>query len=596
MAEAERTQDQNDGMTNDELEDLAKRYLKTTAVLDIHALDSTVLNDKGINDYLITKGLDWVCIFENQDLLFYPKKKEQIFELQNLVKVLKSKGMTRVRPRPAAREVINFARNRAGGPGAEASADRVTKRRQRRIELAEVDNERSDVQKLLDALISAADRAGTSDVHIETNEEADTAKIRYRIDGDAVDQTITALQWREQDAVSMASMIINYESHSGGGSAKDAFDRNKPIDGSFTVKTNGRKVKLRYSHQPTNNPVGLSIVLRILTGSGDGQVPGYEELGYSATERALQERAFRYPHGIVLYTGPTGSGKSTAMAAGVKTIPSTKKVLSYEDPVEASLPGVNQIQVGSTKETSFSAYARAALRQDPDVIIYGEIRDADVMRNSIHQANTGHLVLSTLHTNTAPEAIQRMADLGCEWDRLGSPSLIRAIIAQRLVKKLCQTCAVPLKTAVELGWATEDHYRLHDFFEKEHPEGLNHIKTVNRGAHKCPDCKEQGESGRLPLVEIIILDEHGREFVKAGDILGWTNYLKTQGWKSLAEKAMDRILRGEVCPASVESSLETPFGISAQTFDYREFEEQTARYAAEKKETIKKRVVDNNVG
>lgn len=573
-----------------DLDQIAKKFFRTTPVLDIQSLDGAILADPDINEYLVASKMDWVCVFDTNEVLFYPKSKDVLPQLQNLRDLLKRKGRI-VKLRPAAKEVIDFARNRAGGPGSETAAQKSKDRKRRREGLRPAKEGRSDVQKLLDALISAADRAGTSDVHIETDEDRDVAVIRYRIDGDATRQTHTSLQWREVDATAMASMIINYETQAGGGSAKDSFDKRKPIDGSFTVKANGRTVKLRYSHVPTTDPAGLSIVMRIVTGSGDGTIPGYEQLGYSDVERAMQERAFRYPHGIVLYTGPTGSGKSTAMAAGVITLPETRKILAYEDPVEANLPNVSQIQVGSTESTSFASYARAALRQDPDVIIYGEIRDEEVMTNTIHQANTGHLVLSTLHTNSAPEAIQRMADLGCEWGRLGSPSLIRAIIAQRLVKKVCPDCCVPLVDAVNLAWANEDHYRLHEYFSQRHPRDVHKIVTVDRTAVNCPSCKGKGEKGRLPIVEIIILDEKGREYIKDADILGWTKYLKAQGWQTMGEKARDRILSGEVCPASVEQSLETPFGVNAETFSYTEFEGQFFRHQEEKRSAVKKRVI-----
>jgi|TARA_R100001039_G_scaffold2491_2_gene1319 type II secretory ATPase GspE/PulE/Tfp pilus assembly ATPase PilB-like protein len=571
---------------NDVLREQAKQ-LKTTAVLTITDLteeEHERLDDKTVVEYLSANNLGWMIPLKNGDVLFNNANKGAMYKsLIKLNMILRSvnRGKKAV-PRPAAASVIEFL----SGSTESQESGKAAKRKKRSANLKlENEDTRTPVQRRLDTLVAAAREKGVTDIHIETDVHANRAVIKFRIDSDLISQTSGFLVWKEAEAREMATMIIDHEAQTGTGSAKLSFDENKPIDGSFEVTVDGVKTKLRYSHQPQSSPRGLSIVMRLVTGDDEGKIPTFKDLHYEPDEIALLKRAFRFPHGIVLFTGPTGSGKSSAMAAGVGTLPQTLKVMSYEDPVEADMPNVVQVQVGSQKETSFAGYARTALRQDPDVIIYGEIRDEEVAEYSGHQANTGHLVISTLHTNSAPEAIPRLADLGFDWNQLGGPSLVRAITAQRLVRKLCQHCAVPLSSIGEEGWSNEDLYRVKDYFAEHYGERADDILTVNRSPdNRCTHCGGAGEKGRLPIAEIILLDEEGRRHIKSQDLDGWVRYLKEQGWESMTDKAIRRILRGEVCPVSVEKSLETPFGIRADKFNYSEFREKVVKIQQERRQ------------
>lgn len=558
------------------------RKLKSTPVLAITDLGEGAerLADQQLSSYLNDQKLNWLIPLSNGDILFNHKSLATAYQtlakVQNPVrraieKRADGKKIGKLSLRPTAGSVIEFLSDEFG-----QQKENESKRRVRPAALyREQSDHRTPVQRRLDTLVAAALEARASDIHIETDKETNTAVIKFRIDGDLITQTSGFLVWTEVEAREMGAMIIDNETQSGSGSAKESFDESKPIDGGLEVNVDGAHVKLRYSHLPSSAPRGLTIVMRATTGDSKGNIPSFEELNYEPDEIAMLERAFRYPHGIVIFSGPTGSGKSSAMSAGVITLPKRIKVISFEDPVETDLPNVVQVQIGSQEETSYAGYARTVLRQDPDVIIYGEIRDEEVAKFSGHQANTGHLVLSTLHTNSAPEAIPRMADLGFTWNELAGPSLIRVIVAQRLVRTLCQHCAVPLSSIGTHGWSNEDLIRVRNHFEKEHPEQFALIKTINRNSNNhCKSCNGSGERGRAPIAEIIMLDDQGRQYIKNQDMSGWLDYLRSQGWESMMDKAVRRILRGEVCPASVERALESPFGIRADRFNYAEFNQQ----------------------
>lgn len=565
----------------EELE-LQARKLKSIPVLSITDLGEGAerLADQQLSAYLSDQKLNWLIPLSNGDILFNHQRLSTAFQtlakVQNPVrraieKRADGKKVGKLILRPTAGSVIEFLSDQFG-----KQEGSTNKRRVRSATLyREETDQRTQVQRRLDALVAAALEAKASDIHIETDKEANIAKIKFRIDGVLITQQSGFLVWTEVEALEMGAMIIDNETQSGSGSAKESFDESKPIDGGLEVNVDGAHVKLRYSHLPSTAPRGLTIVMRATTGDNEGNIPSLEELNYEPDEIAMLERAFRYPHGIVIFSGPTGSGKSSAMAAGVITLPKGLKIISFEDPVETNLPNVIQVQVGSQEETSYAGYARAVLRQDPDVIIYGEIRDEEVARHAGHQANTGHLVLSTLHTNSAPEAIPRLADLGFTWNELAGPSLIRVIVAQRLVRKLCQHCAVPLSSIGTKGWSNEDLIRVRNFFEEIHPEKFASIRTINRSStNQCKHCKGSGERGRMPITEIIMLDDEGRRYIKKQDISGWIDYLYSQGWESMMDKAVRRILRGELCPVSVERVLESPFGIRTDTFNYGAFTQQ----------------------
>jgi len=530
----------------DPLDKLA-RTLKTEALVDFSELSAEPCRNQIVVEYLRSANLSRVAVLDDGQVLVSPKTYLQGRKVANMIK---NHGLAG-RIRPASDNVIDLVRAKMEKEEASQDEDTVATSE-------ETATRTTDVQRLLYSVVESALVQGCSDIHWITDERNNLATLKFRDKKDLVPQT----QLTEKEVMAMAAMAVDHQVHEGGGSSNKEFDPNEPVDCSFEVPVQGNMVKLRYSHQPMKDPDGLSIVMRLVTGAGLGRVPDFRELGYSVEEIALQERMFNFPHGIVLYTGPTGSGKSSSMAAGVNTIPETKNIIAYEDPVEVSMPNVRQVQVGATPSTSMAAYARSGLRQDPDVMIYGEIRDAEVAEQARNQANTGHLVLSTLHTNSATGAIRRLVDLGLDWETLGSPAFLRAIVAQRLVKRVCPSCSLPLVEVLETPeLVTQDHFRIHRHFKSLSEQGVDRIRIANPAPHGCQVCNDSGHTGLAPIIEIILLDTAGRELIRRGDIAGWVQHLNGH---------------------ETERSLDTPFGIATEVFDYREFE-QSVREAEEER-------------
>jgi general secretion pathway protein E len=356
-----------------------------------------------------------------------------------------------------------------------ASADDVAR-------LLEGESE-APVIRLVQRLLATAANRRASDVHIEPM--ARYVAVRYRIDGRLIeiDRLADAL------AAPVASRIKVM-------AGLDIAETRLPQDGRLRLTVRGRDVDVRVSTSPT--AWGESIVLRLL---GRAEVPlDLAQLGLPATALAKLHRALDRPHGIILLTGPTGSGKTTTLYAAINRLRRPEvKILTVEDPVEVLLEGVNQVQVRPEIELSYAATLRAFLRQDPDILMIGEIRDRETADIALRAALTGHLVLSTLHTNSAIGAFTRLADIGVE--PYLTASTVIATIAQRLIRALCPDCRIERAvTPAErdgfegAGVAMPDH--VYD------PAG-------------CPACGGTGYRGRLPVIEILEVDEPLREAIRA---------------------------------------------------------------------------------
>ncbi len=271
----------------------------------------------------------------------------------------------------------------------------------------------------------------------------------------------------------------------------DIAERRLPQDGRFSFRTGGRELDLRVSTIPTL--FGESLVVRLL--DKEELRLDFENLGFSDPVRSRLERLLEAPHGILLVTGPTGSGKSTTLYTAIDRLNGTGgKIITVEDPVEYRLDGINQIQVKPQIGLDFAAALRAIVRQDPDIIMVGEMRDLETARIAVHSALTGHLVLSTLHTNDAPGGVTRLLDMGVE------PYLITAtvngILAQRLIRRLCHHCAEPLEPPPELL----EELRQQTGIAGDARPGL--LRAVG-----CPSCSGTGYRGRLAIAEILLMDD-----------------------------------------------------------------------------------------
>lgn len=394
-------------------------------------------------------------------------------------------GEAPVRRRLAANRTLDAALARIRS-ASEARAEADMSDAERLREMAE----EAPVIDFVNALFEDALRDGASDVHIEPFER--DFKVRFRVDGVL---HLTQVQPRSRfDAVASRIKLI---------SGMDIAERRLPQDGRQTIRFAGEEVDLRVSSLP--GAWGESIVMRLLRKRKE--LPSLEGLGLAGAPRAAFNKMIREPNGVILVTGPTGSGKSTTLYRALELVnDGDRKIITIEDPIEYDMDAVTQVQARSDIGYSFARGLRAILRQDPDVIMIGEIRDGETARIAVQAALTGHLVFSTLHTNSALAAVERLTDLGVE-PFLVSAAL-RGLVAQRLVRRLCETCAKP---------APADEVRIAEtLLAQARSEGAE-IDTGGeanwRVAAGCEECRGQGYRGRLAVYEAARIEGALREHV-----------------------------------------------------------------------------------
>jgi general secretion pathway protein E len=365
--------------------------------------------------------------------------------------------------------------------------------------------------RLINALLTEAVKQNASDIHIETFEKR--LVVRFRTDG--------ILREVVQPKRALAPLLVSRIKVM---AKMDIAEKRVPQDGRISLKVGGREVDIRVSTLPSNN--SERVVMRLLdkkAGRLELRSLGMQERDYQALHKLLHKA-----HGIILVTGPTGSGKTTTLYAGLTTInDKTKNILTVEDPVEYNLEGIGQTQVNTKADMTFARGLRAMLRQDPDVVMVGEIRDLETVEIAVQASLTGHLVLSTLHTNTAIGSVTRLIDMGVEPFLLSS-SLI-GLVAQRLVRVLCMQCREPHEP---------------DAFERSFlgvSEGA--MATIYR-AKGCEACNYQGYSGRTGIYEIVSVDDKMRELIhNRVSEAELTIYARTQG-PSIRDDGRLRVLGG----------------------------------------------------
>jgi general secretion pathway protein E len=365
------------------------------------------------------------------------------------------------------------------------------------------------IVKLVNMLITRAVESRTSDIHIEPFENK--VKVRYRIDGALTE--VESFPKRIQPAVISRIKIM---------SRLNIAERRLPQDGRIKLRVSGRDIDLRVSTIPTI--YGESIVMRIL--DRGSMLVVLEYLGFPEDTLEQYGKLITLPYGMLLVTGPTGSGKTTTLYASLNKINSDdKKIITIEDPIEYQIDGINQIQVKPKIGLSFANGLRHIVRQDPDVVMVGEIRDMETAEISIHSALTGHLVFSTLHTNDAPGAVTRLLDMGIE-GFLVSSSLI-GVLAQRLVRVICPKCKEPFTPQKEIIKKIE-------FL-------ADHVTYYGRG---CDECRQTGYRGRTGIFELMVVNDEIRRMVleKAGSdvirnraVAGGMQILRESGWQKVRE-------------------------------------------------------------
>ncbi|MHB9035238.1 MAG: GspE/PulE family protein [Armatimonadota bacterium] len=369
------------------------------------------------------------------------------------------------------------------------------------------------VVKTVNLVLQEAIKQHASDIHLEPR--ANHLEIRYRIDGSL--QHVRNLPKAIQPAVISRVKIM---------SELDIAEKRRPQDGRIALKIHNKNVDLRISTLPTQ--YGERVVLRILDKST--QQFSVEKLGFAQEEQTVFENMIRKPYGIVLVTGPTGSGKSTTLYAALTHIKSVEtNIMTCEDPIEYELDGINQSAVNVKAGLTFAAQLRAILRQDPDVVLVGEIRDAETAEIAFQAAMTGHLVFSTLHCNTAPSAITRLVDMGVESFLIGSSVI--GVLAQRLVRTLCPRCKAPYKPTLDelalLG--VPDMEGRAEFYK---PVG-------------CPQCNMRGYLGRLAIFELMPVNEEMRRLALQNPTADQVRDVAlAAGMKTMKQHAIEKILAG----------------------------------------------------
>jgi type IV pilus assembly protein PilB len=401
----------------------------------------------------------------------------------------------------------------------------VLKKEEREAELSALAaGEEAPIISLVNLMIIRAVKEKASDIHIESFGD-ETLQVRYRIDG--ILHNVMSLPRQLRLAVISRIKIM---------SDLDIAERRLPQDGRIQVNIGERTINIRVSILPTVN--GEGAVLRILDPTSI--LLELNSLGFSQDIVPKFTSLIKNPNGIILVTGPTGSGKSTTLYTTLNILNSTeKKIMTIEDPVEYRLKGINQVQAKPKIGLTFAAGLRSFLRQDPDIMLVGEIRDKETAEIAVQAALTGHLVLSTLHTNDAPSSVIRLIDMGIE-PFLISSSVI-GVIAQRLVRRICPRCKKEAKLTSDLAKILEEY-------------NMDSKKIILNKGEGCPYCKETGYKGRIAIFELMIITDTIRDLISSNITSGKLRetalkegmcQLKEDGLKKVCEgvTTIDEVLR-----------------------------------------------------
>ncbi|HCH5095415.1 GspE/PulE family protein [Vibrio parahaemolyticus] len=380
----------------------------------------------------------------------------------------------------------------------------------------EADSEEVTVVKLVNSMFEDAVQVGASDIHIEPDDKV--LRLRQRVDG-VLHETIL----NEVNIASALVLRLKLMAH------LDISEKRLPQDGRFNIKVRGQSIDIRMSTLPTQ--YGESVVMRLLNQSS-GLRP-LEESGLPPELLARLRRQLSRPHGMILVTGPTGSGKTTTLYGALSELNEPgKKIITAEDPVEYRLPRITQVQINSKIDLTFSRVLRTFLRQDPDIILIGEMRDQETVEIGLRAALTGHLVLSTLHTNDAVDSALRMIDMGAPGYLVASA--VRAVVAQRLVRRICPDCK------------TQDHLdeSRQQWLAGRFPNQVG--VTFHKGAG-CQNCNLTGYRGRIGVFEMLELEHEMMDKLRANDAVGFAQAARrSENYKPLLASAMELALQGAV--------------------------------------------------
>ena len=398
-----------------------------------------------------------------------------------------------------------------------------------------VDDSDAPVVKLLQSIFEDAVQVRASDIHIEPDENV--LRIRQRVDGILQEQVMK--ERRIAPALVLRLKLL---------SGLDISEKRLPQDGRFSLRVKGRNIDVRLSTMPIE--AGESVVMRLLDQT-DGATD-LDEVGMPENMLEVFRKLIQRPHGLILVTGPTGSGKTTTLYGALQELNEVgKKIITVEDPVEYRLHRVNQVQVNPKIDLSFARILRSALRQDPDILLVGEIRDTETAEIALRAAMTGHMVLSTLHTNDAVSSAMRLVDMGAEG--FLAATALRAVVAQRLVRRLCEQCFEDHQPDLSVAaWVAKQL--------PDKADGARFKKAV--GCHRC---NNSGYRGRIGVFEILVMNEALADALRRSDASDFVKVAKqTPGYKPLVVSALGFALQGI-------TSLEEVFRVAEQIDESRDF-------------------------
>ncbi|MEX1081884.1 MAG: GspE/PulE family protein [Halofilum sp. (in: g-proteobacteria)] len=380
------------------------------------------------------------------------------------------------------------------------------------------------VAKLLKSIFEDAVQVGASDIHIEPDERV--LRIRQRVDGMLQEQ-----EMKEQRIAS--ALVLRLKLMAG----LDISEKRLPQDGRFNIRVRNRSIDVRLSTMPIS--YGESVVMRLLDQSGD--LLQLDQLGMPGDIAERFRRAVNHPYGLVLVTGPTGSGKTTTLYAALTELnQSEKKIITAEDPIEYRLPRINQVQIRPKIGLDFARVLRSALRQDPDVMLVGEMRDTETVEVGLRAALTGHMVLSTLHTNNAIGTIDRLLDMDAPGYLVAST--LRAVVAQRLMRRICPSCSTE----------TEPDPQQRVWLDSLLGEKRAARLRFHRGTG-CGHCGRTGYQGRIGIYELLELDHEMRNALRRNDTTAFAEHARrSKGYKPLVVSALELAAKGVTTLAEAE--------------------------------------------
>jgi len=426
----------------------------------------------------------------------------------------------------------------------------------------------SKVQMFFNSMANDAVSQKATDIKIHIHGNSRESMVWFKVDGQYEPQP--PFSSRSSDFyMKMIRAVVDYHIHNEGGDSSSDFNPDIPGDYQIPVEVEGfGKVKMRMGLMPAEYD-SLAISIRIPSLSSEDKIQTFIELGFLPEQSALMTDMMNAPFGLNLFTGPTGSGKTTTLAAALTLRPDHSPSITLEQPVEISIkskPALLQCPIDENDPLKdWDAMLRQTLRQNPEVIMIGEIRDEKVANALYRAAGTGHLVLSTLHANTITAIPSQLEYYKLPLHKIAENSFLRLLVASRLIQGLCKKCSIPLS---EYKKTSRDSIRVAAHF-KAH---LDTVKVLN--PEGCSDCRFTGIQGKKLIAEVAYVDQAARNFIIKEKYDEWRAHLKSQGWIDMKAHAEIRVINGELCPFVAENNVATKFGFDEdgdESFSYSNY-------------------------